>query len=192
LFFANAEDFRRRALAAADQCEGDLHWFVLNMEANVEVDITALDAVEAVREELTGRGAIFALARVKQDLHASLLAYSLVKRIGPEHIYPTLPTAVDAYEQCAPGTPDRASRPATRGWTGPVNRASARWTGGPRPHGDGPTRGRRDGTVRSRVYVDSLSDEGVAQRVGTAPGECFGSVATTPRVVATTWGVVQV
>ncbi len=99
LFFANAENFRRRALAAADQYESELRWFVLNMEANVEVDITALDALEAVRQELTGRGAIFALARVKQDLYASLQAYSLVERIGPEHIYPTLPTAVDAYEQ---------------------------------------------------------------------------------------------
>src|SRR5205807_1194073 len=35
LCFANAEDFRRRALGAADR-EPDLHWFVLNVEANVE------------------------------------------------------------------------------------------------------------------------------------------------------------
>jgi MFS superfamily sulfate permease-like transporter len=49
LFFANARDFRLRALAAADaQAEG-LRWFVLNVEANVEIDITALDAVEELR-----------------------------------------------------------------------------------------------------------------------------------------------
>ena len=53
LFFANAEDFRRRALAAADQQPGPVRWFVLNIEANVEVDITALDAVEALREDFT-------------------------------------------------------------------------------------------------------------------------------------------
>ncbi|MER6736208.1 SulP family inorganic anion transporter [Streptomyces puniciscabiei] len=45
LFFANAEDFRRRALAAVDEQTAPVHWFVLNTEANVEVDITALDAV---------------------------------------------------------------------------------------------------------------------------------------------------
>jgi sulfate permease, SulP family len=66
LFFANAEDFRRRALAAAaSQQPGPLRWFVLNVEANVEVDFTALEAVDALRQEITRRGAVFALARVK-------------------------------------------------------------------------------------------------------------------------------
>ena len=49
LFFANAEDFRRRALAAVDDQDEPVAWFVLNAEANVEVDITALDAVEQLR-----------------------------------------------------------------------------------------------------------------------------------------------
>jgi len=71
LFFANSEDFRRRALAAAAG-ESPLRWFVLNVEANVEVDFTALEAVESVRDELTRGGAIFALARAKQDLLAGL------------------------------------------------------------------------------------------------------------------------
>ena len=47
LCFANAEDFRRRALAAADRPPGPLRWFVLNVEANVEVDFTALEAMDA-------------------------------------------------------------------------------------------------------------------------------------------------
>ena len=98
LFFANAEDFKRRALAAVDAQPGEVKWFVLNMEANVEVDITALDAVEALRASLTDRGIVMALARVKQDLLKELEAYGLVDAIGREHIYPTLPTAVAAYE----------------------------------------------------------------------------------------------
>ncbi|MEV6006107.1 sulfate permease [Streptomyces sp. NPDC051976] len=97
LFFANAEDFRRRALAAVDEHDGPVAWFVLNMEANVEVDITALDAVESVRQELVGRGIVFALARVKQDLREDLDAFGLGESVGPEHIFPTLPTAVTAY-----------------------------------------------------------------------------------------------
>ncbi|MFJ3921787.1 SulP family inorganic anion transporter [Streptomyces sp. NPDC090022] len=97
LFFANAEDFRRRALAAVDAQDEPVHWFVLNTEANVEVDITALDAVEALRSELVRRGLVFALARVKQDLREPLDAYGLTAAVGPGHIYPTLPTAVAAY-----------------------------------------------------------------------------------------------
>ncbi|MCX4706116.1 SulP family inorganic anion transporter [Streptomyces sp. NBC_01373] len=97
LFFANAENFRRRALAAVDEQEDPVRWFVLNTEANVEVDITALDAVDELRRELTDRGVVFALARVKQDLRDDLEAYGLVETVGTGRIFPTLPTAVAAY-----------------------------------------------------------------------------------------------
>ncbi|MFF7547093.1 SulP family inorganic anion transporter [Streptomyces canus] len=97
LFFANAENFRRRALAAVDEQEEPVRWFVLNTEANVEVDITALDAVDELRRELAHRGIVFALARVKQDLLDDLTAYGLADTVGSERIFPTLPTAVTAY-----------------------------------------------------------------------------------------------
>ncbi|MET3984490.1 sulfate permease [Streptomyces sp. PvR034] len=97
LFFANAEDFRRRAMAAVDVQDGPVDWFILNTEANVEVDITALDAVEALRAELVQRNIVFALARVKQELREPLDAYGLTAAVGANRIYPTLPTAVAAY-----------------------------------------------------------------------------------------------
>jgi MFS superfamily sulfate permease-like transporter len=100
LFFANAENFRRRALAAVAS-QHNVAWFVLNTEANVEVDITGLDALEELRADLTGRGIVFALARVKQDLRNELDAHGLTDRIGAELIFPTLPTAVDAYRAWA-------------------------------------------------------------------------------------------
>jgi sulfate permease, SulP family len=79
------------------------------------VDFTALEAMEAVRKEITGRGAVFALARVKQDLMARLRSFGLAQKIGAERLYPTLPTAVAAYQEWArqhgpqpgrEGTPD--------------------------------------------------------------------------------------
>ena len=95
LFFANAEDFLTRARAAADGSE--VRWFVLNTEAIVEVDITAVDALETLRKELTARGVVFGLARFKQDLRAELAPSGLLERIGEDHLFPTLPTAVEAY-----------------------------------------------------------------------------------------------
>ncbi|MFI1648562.1 SulP family inorganic anion transporter [Streptomyces avidinii] len=97
LFFANAENFRRRALAAVDAQSPPARWFVLNTEANVEVDITALDAVDELRQELEHRGIVFALARVKQELREDLDAYGLTASVGAGRIYPTLPTALEAY-----------------------------------------------------------------------------------------------
>jgi sulfate permease, SulP family len=97
LFFANAENFRQRALAAVDASPTPVEWFMLNAEANVEVDITAIDTVEELRAELDRRGIVFAMARVKQDMRADLAAAGLVERVGDDRIFPTLPTAVQAY-----------------------------------------------------------------------------------------------
>lgn len=125
LCFANAEDFRRRALTAIDTAGAALddtrapvdnpehlfgkpnppvddpgaavEWFVLNAEANVEIDITAADALEQLRQEVDSRGIVFAMARVKQDLRADLVRAGLVETVGAEMIFPTLPTAVAAY-----------------------------------------------------------------------------------------------
>jgi MFS superfamily sulfate permease-like transporter len=97
LFFANADDFRHRALAAVESAD-EPKWLVLNVEANVEVDISGLDALEALRRDLDRRGILLALARVKQDLLDVLRAYGLAQSISPDRLYPTLPTAVAGYE----------------------------------------------------------------------------------------------
>jgi sulfate permease, SulP family len=99
LFFANAQDFKNRALAAVDAAPDPVQWFVFNVEGNVEVDITALDALEELRNELTKRGIVFALARVKQDLLTELKKFGLANRIGADRLFPTLPTATDAFEE---------------------------------------------------------------------------------------------
>lgn len=97
LFFANAENFRARALAAVDAASEPVRWFLLNVEANVEIDVTGADAMESLRAELERRGIILALARLKQDLRDQLAPTGLLDRIGEEHIFPTLPTAVEGF-----------------------------------------------------------------------------------------------
>ena len=99
LFFANAEDFLTRARAAVNASEPPVRWFLLNTEAIVEVDITAVDALESLRRELADRGIVFALARLKQDLRSDLAPSGLLDRIGEDRVFPTLPTALEAYQQ---------------------------------------------------------------------------------------------
>ncbi|MET9311906.1 sulfate permease [Kribbella sp. NPDC003505] len=103
LFFANAEDFHRRALAAADDSPTPVRWLLLNTEANVEIDITAIDALDALREDLAARGIVLALARVKQDLRDDLEAAGFLERLGPGRVFYTLPTAVEAFKKESPG-----------------------------------------------------------------------------------------
>jgi SulP family sulfate permease len=99
LCFANAENFRRRALAAVDESPTPVEWFLLNAEANVEVDVTAVDALENLRAELGRRGIVFAMARVKQDLRDILAKAGFLQRVGEDRIFPTLPTAVAGFRR---------------------------------------------------------------------------------------------
>jgi SulP family sulfate permease len=102
LFFANAENFHRRALAAVDGSPTPVRWLLLNAEANVEIDITAIDALDTLREELEARGIVLALARVKQDLRDDLQSAGFLDRLGPERVFYTLPTAVEAFRRQSP------------------------------------------------------------------------------------------
>jgi sulfate permease, SulP family len=110
LCFANAENFRSRALAALETQPEPPRWFLLNAEANVEIDSTAAEALEALHDELQRRGIVLALARVKQDLRADLRAAGLLDLIGEERIFPTLPTAVEAFRS-GPSPPEEPSPP---------------------------------------------------------------------------------
>jgi sulfate permease, SulP family len=98
LCFANAEDFKCRALRSIDLEITPVEWFVLNTEAIVEIDITAMDMLEELYDELAARGITFAMARVKQDLYAQLKRSQLFKKISEERIYLTLHTMIIGFE----------------------------------------------------------------------------------------------
>jgi SulP family sulfate permease len=96
LFFANAENFKRRALDSIEE-HGPIEWMLLNFEANVQVDLTSVDALGELLDELEERSIRLALARVKREMHDQLEQAGLIERIGDDHIFDTLPTAVLAY-----------------------------------------------------------------------------------------------
>jgi SulP family sulfate permease len=96
LFFANAVNFKQRALASVDE-RTDVEWLLLNFEANVHVDLTSVDVIGELIDELTERGIDLALARVKRDTFVELEQAGLIDRIGSDRIFETLPTAVVAF-----------------------------------------------------------------------------------------------
>jgi SulP family sulfate permease len=99
LCFANAENFLRRALAAIEAERSPVQWFVLNAEAIVEIDITAADVLLELHDTLAKRGIVFGFARVKQDLFHQLRRAGVVAKVGADRFFPTLPTALAAFEQ---------------------------------------------------------------------------------------------
>jgi SulP family sulfate permease len=84
---------------ALDRSPTSVEWFVLDAEATVTIDITGLDALNSLDDELRRRGVVLALARVKHELQHDLERGGFIARIGAEHVFMTLPTAVAAYAE---------------------------------------------------------------------------------------------
>jgi SulP family sulfate permease len=88
-----------------------VRWFVLNVEANVEIDITAADGLRALHDDLAERGVRLGLARVKRDLLTPLDRAGLVELIGEDMLFPTLPVAEEAFVTWAECQPDEDPKP---------------------------------------------------------------------------------
>jgi sulfate permease, SulP family len=125
LFFANIGDLRRRALLAVEQENAadpkhPVRWFVLNVEANVEIDITAADGLRDLHADLAKQGVRLGLARVKNDLRIALERANLVELIGTDMMFPTLGDMEQGYlalasEHPYPDTPTSAAPSTTVG-----------------------------------------------------------------------------
>jgi MFS superfamily sulfate permease-like transporter len=99
LFFMNAYDFFDKVSGAL---EPDTRVVILNMEANVELDTTALNVLEKLHDRLAADDIDLWLARVKNDVLIPMKNHGVAAVIDEENMYPTLPTAVDEYRRQYP------------------------------------------------------------------------------------------
>jgi SulP family sulfate permease len=99
LFFLNAYDFFYKVSGAL---EPDTRVVILNMEANVELDTTALNILMELHDRLAADGIDLWLARVKNDVLIPMRKHGVAAVIEEENMYSTLPTAVDEYRRQYP------------------------------------------------------------------------------------------
>jgi SulP family sulfate permease len=109
LFFANIDDLRERVdklIAIENEAYPDspVRWFVLNVEANIEIDITAADGLRELARELGDRGIHLGLARVKNDVYQPLERAGVIDAIGKDMLFATLPVAEESYLRWALAT----------------------------------------------------------------------------------------
>ena len=103
LFFANSRTFRERLrhFAASDPPP---RWIVIAAEPITDVDTTAGDMLLALDEELSARSISIVFAELKDPVRAKLERYELIGPLDPNHFFPTVHAAVDAFEQRAHDT----------------------------------------------------------------------------------------
>jgi SulP family sulfate permease len=111
LFFANVGELRRRVQQVVEKefasyPDAPPRWFLLNVEANTEVDITATDGLRELQADLAAQGVRLGLVRLKRDLYEPLRRARVVELIGEDMLFPTLPVAEEAYVAWALAHPE--------------------------------------------------------------------------------------
>jgi high affinity sulfate transporter 1 len=96
LLFANARTFREeiRRLTAADPRPT---WIVIAAEPITDIDTTAADMLLDLDNELNADGTNLVFAELKDPVRAKLERYELIGPLNPDHFFPTLQGAVDAF-----------------------------------------------------------------------------------------------
>jgi high affinity sulfate transporter 1 len=97
LFFANAEVFADRLRQAIASSPTPVRWVVVAAEPVTDLDTTAADVLVQLDEELAREGIDLRFAELKGPVKDQLKRYGLFDRIGADHFYPTIGTAVRAY-----------------------------------------------------------------------------------------------
>ena len=98
LFFANARTFRDEVTAIA-RAEPSPRWIVVAAEPLTDVDTTAADVLLDLDQLLDERGQTLVLAELKDPVRRKVERYGLAREIEPQHFFPTLEAAVDAFQR---------------------------------------------------------------------------------------------
>ena len=99
LFFANAELFKERVLAAVAGSPSTVRWFVVAAEPVTSVDVTAADALAELDETLHADGIELCFAELKDPVKDKLKRFGLFGQIGQQYFFPTIEAAVRSYNQ---------------------------------------------------------------------------------------------
>jgi len=97
LFFANAELFDQRVLAAIAASPTKVRRLVVAAEPVTSVDVTAADMLAELDDKLEKADVELCFAELKDPVKDKLRRFGLYERFGDDGFFPTISTAVDAY-----------------------------------------------------------------------------------------------
>jgi high affinity sulfate transporter 1 len=96
LFFANASNFREYVRSSVDK-DPTIKMVLIDGESITDIDTTALEMIEKLKDELSKLGIDLRFSRMKIQLRDFLLKNGLDKVISSEYFYTSVRAGVDAY-----------------------------------------------------------------------------------------------
>jgi MFS superfamily sulfate permease-like transporter len=95
LVFFNADYFKSRIRAVAEEAKTGLRCLLLDAESMPLIDTTGAASLEEVRHELADKGVVLAIAGAKGPLRAMLDRTGITQQIGSARLFPTLESALE-------------------------------------------------------------------------------------------------
>jgi len=99
LLFSNAGHFAERVRQLILNCPKPVKWFLLDAQAITDIDVTAVDTLHMLHEELQTCGIALKIAHANRPLRQLLECTGLAGEIGPQSFFPSVHEAVEAFAQ---------------------------------------------------------------------------------------------
>ena len=97
LFFANAEFFHERVLAAVASSPTPVRWLVVAAEPVTSIDVTSADALCELDDALRAAGIEMCFAEMKDPVKDKLKRFGIFTRFGERAFFATVEEAVSGY-----------------------------------------------------------------------------------------------
>jgi SulP family sulfate permease len=97
LFFANADHFKERVRGLVTANRDRVRWFLVDVQAVTEIDVTAAEMLAGLAEELRSRGVALKFARANRPLRSMLAEIGLGEELREATLFPSVHAAIEAF-----------------------------------------------------------------------------------------------
>ena len=110
LLFSNAGHFVARVRELISASPQPVRWFLLDAQAITDIDVTAVESLESLHEELRRKGIALKIAHANRPLRELLQRTGLAKEIGFESFFHSVHECVESFQSAGASTPGKAVR----------------------------------------------------------------------------------
>ncbi|HTL57397.1 MAG TPA: sulfate permease [Candidatus Limnocylindrales bacterium] len=103
LLFSNAGHFAERVRQLITKCPQKVRWFLLDAQAITDIDVTAVETLHTLHEELRAQGIALKIAHANRPLRQLLERTGLAAEIGQQSFFPSVHEAIAAFSQTGAG-----------------------------------------------------------------------------------------
>jgi SulP family sulfate permease len=97
LLFSNSGHFVDRVRHLIENCPGPVRWFLLDAQAITDIDVTAVETLGTLHEELRAQGIALKIAHANRPLRQLLERTGLAGEIGQQSFFASVHEAVEAF-----------------------------------------------------------------------------------------------